>query len=404
MEFLITGIERRDNRFKLKGEELYLDGKLCTSFPEHKKTESLPSYPPATCLKPDGTPEPCEVRGEGESIPPPMEIVKAPDKPNSHNSSRSIESRNAMANYDPTADTVRALMTFPPAPQAWPDSSALPPMSPRGTFPPPTSPPWGGIYPDELRNPKAGPYSWPNKADVQQYQQNDMSYASPYAPYMTPGAAYVATAPMEDAIEQLQKHNEYRRPKNATAHINEQADVDRLTGAWAAGKRSPVAELAFNPGKSISSPVGVSSEYAGYYMPNTGMTWHLQERPSTQTHEDTHGGIALLRQAGKLPFPLDHEQEELMVRAIMNEHFGNIELSENKNTDPTSPYFGQSKGGSEILAGQAYPKQLIKNPKTNADRAANDRFNRLKALEDAAQNALNERVYQHTNMYHPGPH
>jgi hypothetical protein len=33
MEFLITGIERRDNRFKLEGfDRLYLDGKLCTRF------------------------------------------------------------------------------------------------------------------------------------------------------------------------------------------------------------------------------------------------------------------------------------------------------------------------------------------------------------------------------------
>jgi hypothetical protein len=38
MEFLITGTEQRDNRFKLmKHEKLYLNGKLCTSFPEHKK-------------------------------------------------------------------------------------------------------------------------------------------------------------------------------------------------------------------------------------------------------------------------------------------------------------------------------------------------------------------------------
>ena len=61
-EFLITGIKRRDNRFKLVKDELYLNGKLCTSFPEHNKTESLPPYPPQTCLKPDGASEPCEDR------------------------------------------------------------------------------------------------------------------------------------------------------------------------------------------------------------------------------------------------------------------------------------------------------------------------------------------------------
>lgn len=62
MEFLITGTEQRDNRFKLVKGELYLNGRLCTSFPEHNKTESLPPYPPVTCLKPDGASEPCENR------------------------------------------------------------------------------------------------------------------------------------------------------------------------------------------------------------------------------------------------------------------------------------------------------------------------------------------------------
>jgi hypothetical protein len=61
-EFLITGIETRDNRFKLVKDELYLNGRLCTSFPERNKTESLPPYPPVTCLKPDGASEPCENR------------------------------------------------------------------------------------------------------------------------------------------------------------------------------------------------------------------------------------------------------------------------------------------------------------------------------------------------------
>lgn len=61
-EFLITGIETRDSRFKLVKDELYLNGRLCTSFPEHNKTESLPPYPPVTCLKPNGASKPCENR------------------------------------------------------------------------------------------------------------------------------------------------------------------------------------------------------------------------------------------------------------------------------------------------------------------------------------------------------
>jgi hypothetical protein len=76
MEFLITGTEQRDNRFKLVKEELYLNGRLCTSFPEHKKTESLPPHPPVTCLKPDGTPEPCESRKPAPPAPADEQAVK----------------------------------------------------------------------------------------------------------------------------------------------------------------------------------------------------------------------------------------------------------------------------------------------------------------------------------------
>jgi hypothetical protein len=55
MEYLLTGIEQRTNRFKIEKDELYLNGKRCTAFREHKKTESfepqtaLPTHP-ATSL------------------------------------------------------------------------------------------------------------------------------------------------------------------------------------------------------------------------------------------------------------------------------------------------------------------------------------------------------------------
>jgi hypothetical protein len=75
-EFLITGIETRDNRFKLVKDELYLNGRLCTSFPERNKTESLPPYPPVTCLKPDGASESCESRKPAPSAPADEQAVK----------------------------------------------------------------------------------------------------------------------------------------------------------------------------------------------------------------------------------------------------------------------------------------------------------------------------------------
>jgi hypothetical protein len=68
-EYLVTGIEKSNNRFTLRPkDELYLNGKLCRPFGEFGKTK--PQAPPATtqlpepvkCLKQDGTEEPCESR------------------------------------------------------------------------------------------------------------------------------------------------------------------------------------------------------------------------------------------------------------------------------------------------------------------------------------------------------
>jgi hypothetical protein len=62
MEFVVTGTERRDNRFRLVGfDELYLNEKLCTPLPK-PKIELLPKHSPIACLKPDRTEEPCENR------------------------------------------------------------------------------------------------------------------------------------------------------------------------------------------------------------------------------------------------------------------------------------------------------------------------------------------------------
>ena len=75
MEFLVTGTERRDNRFRLVGfDELYLNGKLCTPLPK-PKIELLPEHPPVACLKPDRTEEPCESRR-----PPAQPAARIPAK------------------------------------------------------------------------------------------------------------------------------------------------------------------------------------------------------------------------------------------------------------------------------------------------------------------------------------
>jgi hypothetical protein len=77
-EYLVTGIEKSNNRFRLRPkDELYLNGKLCTPFGEFGKTK--PQAPLATtqlpepvkCLKPDGTEEPCNPPAHNQEAPGP---------------------------------------------------------------------------------------------------------------------------------------------------------------------------------------------------------------------------------------------------------------------------------------------------------------------------------------------
>jgi hypothetical protein len=58
-------------------------------------------------------------------------------------------------------------------------------------------------------------------------------------------------------------------------------------------------------------------------------------------HEAVHRGIRILRDAGKLPFKLDHRRDELAVRALMQRHFGDLEAFESQGVE--HPQITQSR-------------------------------------------------------------
>jgi hypothetical protein len=78
-EYVITGIEKSNNRFQYVWgkDDLYLNGRLCVlkAKPLPKKDETKPEPPtaePVKCLMPDGTEEPCESRhtAQNQDRPP----------------------------------------------------------------------------------------------------------------------------------------------------------------------------------------------------------------------------------------------------------------------------------------------------------------------------------------------
>jgi hypothetical protein len=65
MKYVVTGIDKANNRFDLNGDGLYLDGKLCWPIK------------PLTCLRPDGTEESCDKRQTPLPTPRPADAPQA---------------------------------------------------------------------------------------------------------------------------------------------------------------------------------------------------------------------------------------------------------------------------------------------------------------------------------------
>jgi two-component system, OmpR family, response regulator ChvI len=105
--------------------------------------------------------------------------------------------------------------------------------------------------------------------------------------------------------------------------------------AWLASRRSAVSQLGFNvPKTTITDNPGVSASVAGLYGPTEDRLWFDLKYPAALVHESMHRGIQQLRAAGKLPFAVDFHTDEMLVRAMMLRHFGDIETVEPRSRHP----------------------------------------------------------------------
>jgi hypothetical protein len=103
-----------------------------------------------------------------------------------------------------------------------------------------------------------------------------------------------------------------------------------------AAERSSLAALGFDPHHLVMSQKqqGGDVGVAGLYQPpkeergrgpdasRPDVMWFDANHPWAAVHEAMHRGISLLRRAGKLPFSMDAQHEEFVVRALMTRHFG----------------------------------------------------------------------------------
>src|SRR5260221_8453274 len=187
----------------------------------------------------------------------------------------------------------------------------------------------GPVDPNKMgSNVPSSDYYWPNDQDVALSKKYDTLYGSPNAPYATPGAANVQTAPAQGAMDWHQGYNKAFfgnpvTPPGSTSSINTEADADRLRAESIAAERSAMAKLGHDPGLSYSTPIGNGQlPIAGGYNQNSNISWYNQASPAAAIHESMHRGMQKLREGGQLP--IGKPQEEAYVRALMQRIYGNV--------------------------------------------------------------------------------
>lgn len=166
--------------------------------------------------------------------------------------------------------------------------------------------------------------TFPSTDDVAFARKNDAAYGDPNAGFFEPGKASVR-AISTNAIPFLDASTVYREkfadsPKRAPVGTD---IADDMYQAHLASQRSPLAALGFDPRAMTFSPKSDTElNVAGLYYPDKDLIWNSGKYKSTPVHESMHRGIGQLEKAGMLPKEARSHKEELLVRALMQKHFG----------------------------------------------------------------------------------
>jgi hypothetical protein len=168
------------------------------------------------------------------------------------------------------------------------------------------------------------PVAYPSADDVAFARKNDATYGDPSAGFLT-GKGNVPQMDIQ-TIPFLLRGGSGIGAGASRAPVDKETS-DNLYKGWLASKQSAVAGLGFDPHNMVVSPPSTTQlNVGGLYTPGSDNMWFDQQRyPEAAVHESMHRGIQQLRDAGTLPPGIDHSREELLVRALMQRNFGDLE-------------------------------------------------------------------------------
>lgn len=214
------------------------------------------------------------------------------------------------------------------------------------------------------------PVPYPSDNDVALARKADASYGDPAAGYVNgPGAKIQAAniIHIPALFGTNPTFNEVLTNKMPRAGVD-QPTSDALMKGYLASRHSAVAGLGFDPHQTVISPQSDKAlNVAGMYQPAGDKLWFdKQAQPEAVVHESMHRGMNQLRQAGMMPEAANNIREESLVRALMMNKFGNLELPWSDKTDiqegrpyVDSPVLKQL----EDAAAQLYAKKQPRGPR-----------------------------------------
>ncbi len=166
--------------------------------------------------------------------------------------------------------------------------------------------------------------AYPSADDVALARKSDATYGDTSAGFLT-GKGNVPQMDIQ-AIPFLLRGGNNIGVGASRAPVDKETS-DNLYKGWLASKQSAVAGLGFDPHNMVVSPPSKTQlNVGGLYTSGSDKMWFDQQRyPEAMVHESMHRGIEQLRNAGTLPPGIDRNREELLVRALMQKNFGDLE-------------------------------------------------------------------------------
>lgn len=186
--------------------------------------------------------------------------------------------------------------------------------------------------------------AWPSKDEVTLAQSSGYLYGDKAEGTLAQGGRMRIVPSTKIAMRELNKDGGPEFDETTSPLTGEQRD--QLYAAKLAADKSPVAALGFDLSKMQYSPAGAGGPLtaAGAYAKSKDVAWVDGSSKSVAVHESIHRGLNELRKAvgadevRKAMTDKDGHvwDEEILTRATMQRHFGDVETDEKSNPDQIS--------------------------------------------------------------------